>query len=153
MPHKVLQIKLIQRKQVIQIKGAHTEAVQHNKAAAVHITERCAHVNSQIGHRQRPTAELQRHFEVLESTAALNKIAACQDTVCTVAVQPSLLLAEFCIPGSFSVCPYQICKATGDISMHQTNHANDANQESLHVQHTAHESYKICLQSSHIWPV
>ncbi len=31
--------------------GAYTEAVQHNKAVAVHIIKHCAHVNSQIGHR------------------------------------------------------------------------------------------------------
>lgn len=51
MPGELQQIQLLQRQQVIQIKGAYTEAVQHNKAVAAHIIEHCAHVNSQIGHR------------------------------------------------------------------------------------------------------
>ena len=93
--------------------------------AAAHVIECSALAQRKVDHR---TAELQRHVEVLESAAAMDKIAARQDTVCTVAVQPSLLLAGFYTPGSFSVCPYQICKVTGDISMHQTSHADDAHQ-------------------------
>ncbi len=49
----------------------YTEAVHGNMPAAVHVIECSARVQSKVGHR---TAELQRQFEVLESTAAMTKL-------------------------------------------------------------------------------